>query len=111
MPTISEVKDKVINMGWNYEGSVCYYRYENGILMGGIGLDTKFVQIGLIQDSPTFRSEIQQLLTYILPTGGNKIFSIVIDPFNDSTYEMDGKIVKLINGYTGVYIYIYIYWP
>lgn len=108
-PTINDVKSKVISMGWNSEGSGCYYYYENGTLMGGIGIDTKFVQIGLVEDSPSFRSEIQQLLNYILPTGGNKIFNTVIDPFDDATYTLDGKTVSISNGYTGVVIDIY--WP
>ena len=97
------------NLGWTCTGE-CYEYRENGIIMGLIGFDgNKMIQLGLEQDSPSFRSNVQQLLNYILPNGGNKIFNTVIDPFDNTTYEMDGKTVEIVNGYTGVDIYIY--WP
>ena len=108
-PTINDVKSKLSNLGWNSSDSTYYDYSENNVNMGLVAVKNKTFSMTLEQDSPSFRNNIQQLLNYILPTGGNKIFNTVIDPFDNTTYEMDGKTVEIVNGYAGVDIYIYIY--
>lgn len=111
-PTIENVKSKVASLGWTYskDDYEQYKCYKDGVSMGGLTIvEENQIEIALVVDSPSFRNDIQELLTYILPTGGNKIYNMVLDPFNDSTFEMDGKTVKVWNGYAAVCIDIY--WP
>lgn len=99
----STFASKLPSMGFD-DGGVYW---ENGKKMGVVYATSGEATFSLRQNSASFNSVIKNCLNMLLPTGGNKVFSIVSNPFDNQTIEVDGRIVSMEQTSVGVGIKIY----
>lgn len=94
---------KLPEMGFDETGNY----WENGIKMGKVRVSSDRVSFGLHQNSANFNNVIKNSLNMLLPTGGNKVYSIVSSPFSNQTLNLDGRKVVLQQFSDAVVIDIY----
>ena len=94
---------KLSSLGFDEDGAY----WENGQLMGVSSARSNAVGFVLHQNSSSFDSVIKNCLNMLLPTGGNKVYSIISKSFSNQTLEMDGRRVEIKQYAEGVAINIY----
>ena len=94
---------KLPSLGFDSDGAY----WENGQLMGVSSARSNAVGFVLHQNSSTFNSVIKNCLNMLLPTGGDKVYSIISNPFTNQTLEKDGRRVEIKQYAEGVAINIY----
>ena len=100
--SFAEFGNRLTGMGFSSDG----FYYENGHQMGGIVVKGSQVTIGLEDNSPQFNSVIKNCFNLLLPTQGNRLYSIVSNPFSNQTFSMDGRTVTIKQYDAGVLITI-----
>ena len=96
--TPQQMADRATSLGWIYKSTINYknYAYEEGtVKYGMMAISDKYVGITLLYNNQTFEQIVHSTLNLLLPSGGNKVYSIVSGPFNNQTLQLDGKTVKI----------------
>lgn len=94
---------KLPGMGFDDTGNY----WENGSKLGTVIADSNGAYFGLFRNSGTFDSTIKNCFNMLLPTQGNKLYSIISSPFSNQTLTMDGRKVVIEQFPQGVSIEIY----
>lgn len=101
--SFSTFASKLPGMGFDSNGTY----WENGIKMGKVRVSSDRASFGLHQNSSNFNNVIKNSLNMLLPTGGNKVYSIVSSHFSNQTLNLDGRKVVLQQFSDAVVIDIY----
>lgn len=94
---------KLSSLGFDSNGTY----WENGVKMGKVRVSSDRASFGLHQNSSSFNNVIKNSLNMLLPTGGNKVYSIVSSSFSNQTLNLDGRKVVLQQFSDAVIIDIY----
>lgn len=101
--SFSTFAGKLSSLGFDSNGTY----WENGVKMGKVRVSSDRASFGLHQNSSSFNNVIKNSLNMLLPTGGNKVYSIISNPFTNQTLELDGRRVEIKQYAEGVAINIY----
>ncbi len=101
--SFSTFAGKLSSLGFDSNGTY----WENGVKMGKVRVSSDRASFGLHQNSSSFNNVIKNSLNMLLPTGGNKVYSIVSSSFSNQTLNLDGRKVVLQQFSDAVIIDIY----
>lgn len=95
--SMSAFESKLTSMGWKHDIGTTY-TYQDAKTYQGMGLvrvTSKGAYFGLKANSSDFNNTIKKCFNLLLPSQGNRLYSIVSNDVKDQTLKMDGRTVVI----------------